>query len=221
MHITARSLVLPTTALVGLLALTACGGSTATSGSTMPGMGSSTNSTVGSSPAATGTPATGEHNDADVTFVTGMLPHHGQAVQMADLAATRASSAKVKALAVKIKAAQAPEIAQMRGWLAGWGIPVPSETGMGSMDHSSGSMAGDDGMMSDQDMSSLGDASGAAFDTAFLTGMTAHHQGAVAMAKVELASGSNDEAKKLAQAIITSQSQEITQMAQLLAEPKG
>ena len=49
-----------------------------------------------------------EHNQADIAFAQGMIPHHQQAVEMADLAETRAG-AGVKALAAKIKQAQAPE----------------------------------------------------------------------------------------------------------------
>jgi uncharacterized protein (DUF305 family) len=42
--------------------------------------------------------------------------------------------------------------------------------------------------------------------------MITHHEGAVAMAKDELAQGANPEAKQLAQAIIDSQSTEIAEM---------
>ena len=50
-----------------------------------------------------------------------MIVHHQGAIEMADLAATRASSQQVKDLAAQIKAAQAPEIEQMTGWLQAWG----------------------------------------------------------------------------------------------------
>ena len=55
------------------------------------------------------------HNQADVEFVQGMIPHHEQAVTMSELAASRAASPGVKALATRIQAAQAPEITQI-GW---------------------------------------------------------------------------------------------------------
>ncbi len=203
-----RTFVLPTLALATILALAACGGSEPAS--SIPGMSSSSSGSA----AATGTPAAGEHNKADVAFATGMIPHHRQAVEMADLAATRAGSAGVKDLAARIKAAQGPEIATMSGWLTGWGAAVPSNSGMAGMDDmGSGS---DMGMMSEDDMRMLDQASGTAFDKAFLTGMTTHHQGAVAMAKTELSDGSNAQAKALAQDIITSQSKEIAEMKQLL-----
>ena len=64
------------------------------------------------------------HNAADVTFATDMIPHHSQAVEMADMALSTATNADVKTLATKIKAAQEPEISTMSGWLKAWKDPV-------------------------------------------------------------------------------------------------
>jgi len=128
---------------------------------------------------------------------------------MAEMAATNATNTEVKTLAASIKAAQAPEITQMSGWLTGWAQPVPDTT-MGN-----GGMAMGDGMMTDAEMTKLSHATGPAFDRMWLQMMIKHHQGAVAMATTELASGSNGDAKKLAQAIITSQKAEITTMQKL------
>ena len=87
------------------------------------------------------------HNDQDVTFAREMVPHHQQAVELADLAATRASDPKVKALAARIKGAQDPEIRTMQGWLSDWDAAASD---MGGMDHGGGGMAdGGKGMMSD------------------------------------------------------------------------
>ena len=83
------------------------------------------------------------HNDADVAFAQQMIPHHQQAVEMAQLAETRAESAEVKNVAAEIKAAQDPEIETMTGWLESWGEDVPDED-MSGMDHgSSGKHSGD------------------------------------------------------------------------------
>ena len=51
--------------------------------STMPGMdhGFSGSPSAASSPATTGTPAAGPHNDADVMFAQAMIPHHQQAAR--------------------------------------------------------------------------------------------------------------------------------------------
>lgn len=153
------------------------------------------------------TPAPGEHNDADVAFATGMIPHHAQAVAMAAMVPTRASSQEVKDLAKQIQAAQDPEIKQMTGWLQAWGKPIPAATGM---------QHGGDGMMSMDEMGQLETATGAEFDKMWLQMMIKHHQGAITMARTELTGGADADAKTLAQAIIDGQSDEIATMTALL-----
>ncbi|MFH8367413.1 DUF305 domain-containing protein [Streptomyces sp. NPDC018031] len=156
----------------------------------------------------------GAHNAADVAFAQGMIPHHRQAVEMADLAATRASSAQVKKLAAEIKQAQDPEIRTMSGWLKSWGEEVPAADS--GADHSA--HHGMPGMMTAADMEKLERASGAAFDTAFLELMVKHHQGAVEMAGTEKSKGAHQGAKALAGRIITTQNAEITRMDTLLGK---
>ncbi|WP_446218091.1 DUF305 domain-containing protein [Micromonospora sp. IBHARD004] len=201
-----RAAVAGATALAAL-ALVACGDadhSTSGSGHGMPGMG--------------GTPdpaASVSVGDADVMFARMMIPHHEQAVRMAELADSRATDPEVKKLAGQIKAAQAPEIATMTGWLAAWGVPAPSAsaghgTSMPGMDH------GMPGMISEADLAKLAAASGVDFDRQFLTMMIAHHEGAVTMAQEEIASGANPEAKALAQRIVTAQRGEIDTMNKIL-----
>ena len=144
-------------------------------------------------------------------FAQAMIPHHQQAVAMSDMILAKDGiDAKVTDLATQIKAAQAPEIAQMSGWLAGWGEnPSPS---MG-MDHDMGG-----GMMSQADMDALDQATGEDAARLFLTGMITHHKGAITMAQNEVANGQNPEAIALAQKIITDQQAEITTMNQLLEQ---
>ena len=77
-------------AVVAAFALAACGSNTDTAGG-----GSSSRSNF---------------TDADVTFAQSMIPHHEQAVVMAKMAKSHASSSDVKDLAAKIEAAQGPEI---------------------------------------------------------------------------------------------------------------
>lgn len=154
-----------------------------------------------------------DDNQADVDFATGMIPHHAQAVEMADLALDKATNAQVKQLATSIKQAQQPEIDKMTGWLEDWGEEVPATNG----EHGSGHTM-TDGMMSDDDMSMLENASGKMFDQHWTALMIEHHEGAITMAKEELSKGSNDDAKQLAQAIIDGQSKEIATMKAL--QPK-
>ena len=197
----ARTLAITMAALVLAAVLAACGST------------SSTNPSATSMPASSGAMAVG--NSDDIVFAQLMIPHHQQAVAMAELALTRATSADVKALATQIKGAQGPEITTMTGWLAAWGQPktMANSSSMGGMDM--GGMT-ESGMMSDQDMASLAAATGAAFDTMWLQMMIAHHQGAVGMADQIVANGSNVEVKALAQSIIDGQNVEITTMEKLL-----
>jgi uncharacterized protein (DUF305 family) len=207
---TLRKLALPLAALAASLALASCGTSASAVQNTN-GMGGSSTATA-TATAASGAPAAGDKNEADTLFATMMIPHHAQAIEMADLALSQATDPKVKALAPKIKGAQGPEITRMSGWLTGWGAPVPSTAGGSGMSSMSGMGEQTGGMMSAQEMSDLGAATGAAFDRMWLKMMITHHEGAVAMAKDELAQGANPEAKQLAQAIIDSQSTEIAEM---------
>lgn len=200
----ARLLTVSMLGLVTMLSVAGCGASAQTSGD-------STSSTTVSSVASA-------HNNQDIEFAQMMIPHHEQAVVMSEMVPSRTSNQEVIALAAAIKAAQAPEIAQMQSWLSAWGAPASMSTsaddghGHGG-GHGSG---GGDGMMSSEQMTSLEKLSGAAFDKEWLEMMVEHHEGAVEMSRQELASGENPQAKALAQAIITSQQAEIEKMQQLL-----
>lgn len=57
-------------------------------------------------------------------------------------------------------------------------------------------------------------------DRDFAAMMIPHHQGAVEMAQAELAHGKDERLRRLAQAIIVEQNQEIAVMRQVLAEGK-
>lgn len=168
-------------------------------------------------PSIDGASQAADHNDADVEFAKGMIPHHRQAVEMADLATTRASDPKVKDLAARIKKAQEPEIATMTGWLEDWGEKVPAE---GADDGEMDMEMGTSGMMSQEEMGELEKASGQGFDRLFLTMMIRHHESAIAMAETEVEKGRFPPAQGLAAKITSSQRAEIDEMKSLLATPK-
>ncbi|GAA2961378.1 MULTISPECIES: DUF305 domain-containing protein [Streptomycetaceae] len=197
-----RAAVAATAAAAGL-ALAACGSQGDTS-------------TATSSPATTAPTAARQsdrHNQADVTFAQGMIPHHLQALVMSDMVESHGATSEVEALAEKIKKAQKPEIDTMTGWLEAWGEEVP--TGMDGMGHGDDT-TGMPGMMGDQDMNRLGQANGSTFDDMFLTMMIEHHEGAIDMAKTEKREGAYGPATALADSIITSQTAEIAQMRMML-----
>lgn len=211
MNRTTRTFVMPAV-LAASLALAACGDDATMPGHDMHSTTSTVTTPSGSATTSDATPA-GVHNDADAAFATGMIPHHGQAITMADLALEAATTTKVKDLAAQIKAAQDPEIRTMSGWLKSWGVPVPPPQGMNhdQMNHEA------EGMMSMEKMDRLEQATGAEFDRMWLQMMIAHHQGAVTMARTVLSAGSNPQVKQLAQAIIDGQTKEIATMTSLLA----
>ncbi|MEV7007028.1 DUF305 domain-containing protein [Streptosporangium sp. NPDC051022] len=198
----ARRLTLAATAAAGALALlTACGGGGSASALTGATGAPTSGATVSEQPSAS-------FNGADIAFAQMMIPHHRQAVEMSDLAETRASDPRVKKLAEEIKAAQDPEIATMTAWLTAWGRPATPEGG-----HEGHEMPG---MMSGDEMAKLQAAKGAEFDRMFLKMMIAHHEGAIGMARTELEKGVNPEARQLAQNIESTQQAEIEQMRQML-----
>jgi uncharacterized protein (DUF305 family) len=206
--LTRRAALIAATATAAL-ALAACGGGDSS--------GHTGHASASSSASAPGADA---HNALDVAFAQGMIPHHQQALEMAKLAADRASSAQVEDLASRIEKAQDPEIQTMSGWLKSWGKDVPtsnSSTGsMPGMDHSAHS--GMPGMMDTKDMDKLEKASGKDFDTMFLTMMVEHHKGAVEMATTEKNKGKYAAATSMADDIITTQNAEITEMNKLLGK---
>ena len=196
-----KTLTISATALAAVIALAGCSTPGSSGGSSsMPGMD---HSTMDSSAA----PAAADHNGSDTMFVQGMIPHHAQAVEMSDIVLKKQGmDARITALATKIKAAQAPEIEKMTGWLKDWNEPTQAPGG-----HSM------TGMMSGEDLSQLDAAQGTEAAQLFLRQMIAHHEGAVEMANAEVRSGKNAEAMQLAKDIAASQTEEIEDMKELLA----
>lgn len=162
-----------------------------------------------------------DFNEADVAFAQGMIPHHRQAVEMADIALEPAVGASddVVDLAGRIQAAQEPEIETMTAWLAEWGEPLPMDSSGGSsMDDMDAmdDMEGMEGMMSAEEMDTLSASTGAQFDTMWLEMMIRHHEGAIAMAETVKVDGSNSDVASLADDITQAQESEITEMQELL-----
>ncbi|MBJ7340076.1 DUF305 domain-containing protein [Mycolicibacterium sp.] len=162
------------------------------------------------SSAAVASASPAPNNAADLTFVTGMIPHHEQAVQMSALVAQRSTNPSVTTLAADISAAQGPEIQTMKALLAQWGGDAHSS---GHQGHEGMEMQG---MVDDSTMAKLASLNGADFDQLWLQSMIGHHEGAIAMARTEIADGANADAKTLATQIVTAQQAEIGQMKQML-----
>lgn len=146
------------------------------------------------------------YNTIDTTFVRMMIVHHAQAVEMARLAPERAGGTGLRALAARIGAAQAPELAWLERWLADRRLPGTDP----GHDHSTMP-----GMQAPADLTALAASRGAAFDARFVTMMTAHHRGAIRMAGDVLAGGTDQTLREMANEMAVEQGSEIRRMEQL------
>lgn len=140
----------------------------------------------------------------DRHFIEQMIPHHNDAILMAEIALKQAEHEEIKRLAQNISRTQSEENAMMRGWYKSWydkDLPVDYSSigrGMG-------------GMMDDgTDIKRLENAK--PFDKEFIEQMIPHHQMAIMMATMLLEGTDREEMKTLALAIIDAQSREIDQM---------
>lgn len=236
-----RSLSLAALSLATALTLSACGtddGSTAgadtgsTDTSSSAAAAPVTSAPDGAKPSSDATANTSsdaaaeEHNIADVMFAQMMLPHHEQAVEMSELMLAKDGvTPEIADLASRIKAAQGPEIETMKSWLETWDSPMGGE-GMGSMGSDSGSMGnmgemggmGMGGMMSEDEMADLESADGPEAFRIFLESMTAHHEGAIDMARTEIDNGEYPDTLAMAETIVETQQAEIEEMKGLLAD---
>jgi uncharacterized protein (DUF305 family) len=203
-----KFLTLSTAAVAAAITLAGCGSG---SGGTATGTAPATSSATATSGSASASAAA--HNSADTMFAQMMIPHHAQAVEMSDVILKKKDvPARVTALAEKIKAAQAPEIETMTGWLRSWNEPTEAPGG-----HDMSRHAAMGGMMSAADVKTLDAAQGTEAAKLFLTQMIAHHQGAIMMANIEKDGGQNPGAVGLAKNISSAQQKEIQAMKNLLA----
>ncbi|MFI7316445.1 DUF305 domain-containing protein [Streptomyces venezuelae] len=145
-------------------------------------------------------------NSADFTYTQMMIVHHGQALEMTDLAPERAESKRVKRLASRIAAAQRPEIGAMKGWLKKHGGP---------REHAGHDHATMPGMADAAQLKQLRAAKGKAFDELFLKLMITHHSGAVTMAADVLSEGNNIQVEEMANDVVAQQSSEIGRMREM------
>jgi len=159
-------------------------------------------------PVITGQPA--GYNADDVAFATNMIPHHQQAVDLSAMVPDRSTNAGLVTLADQISAAQQPEINVMNVFLVQWN--ENPDTNSGHAGHGSTTQ----GMVDAATMTKLESLSSEEFDELWLASMISHHQGAIEMAKAEIANGDNVDAKTLANNIVTTQEAEIGQMKQML-----
>ncbi len=162
------------------------------------------------------------HTPADTHFMTGMIPHHAQAVLIAGWAPSHGASDAVQRLCERIVVAQRDEIASMQAWLRDRGEPVPAADAT----HMTMVMDGVEhamlmpGMLTDEELAQLDRARGTEFDRLFLTYMIRHHEGALTMVDQLMASpgaAQDDVVFKFVSDVFADQSTEIDRMQKMLA----
>lgn len=162
--------------------------------------------------------------DADVRFMSGMIHHHAQAIEIAQLAPQNGASPSIRTLAARIINAQRDEIATMQRWLGDRQQPVPELHEMNGTvmvhgaghDHAAMQMPG---MLSAEQVASLRAARAAAFDRLFLELMIRHHKGAVTMVHELFATdgaGQDEDVFRFASDVQVDQATEVARMERML-----
>ena len=154
------------------------------------------------------TAATG--NGADLAFASEMVPHHESAIDMAKVAERQGESQFVKDLAADIVAAQESEITTLTAAKRELEQAGVKQSDLGVPAHEMG-MEMDSAMLE----------GAKPFDKAFIDMMVPHHQGAIRMARAEIAKGGDEDLKRLAQEIVDGQAQEIEAMNAFRTETYG
>jgi uncharacterized protein (DUF305 family) len=143
---------------------------------------------------------------SDRMFIEQMIPHHQDAVEMGELALTKAEHPELRQLAENIIRDQSREIAMMRGWYREWyGTDVPVYPGAGGHGMMGGGMG--------RNMTDLGRLRNASsFDKEFIEQMIPHHTMAIMMGRMATQNAEHAEIRELGSSIVSSQSAEVTMM---------
>jgi uncharacterized protein (DUF305 family) len=188
-----------------------------------------------------GSRMTGSHpsNDSvDAGFARDMQIHHTQAVQMSYAVSIATQDREVRQIAYDIMTSQQAQIGRMSGWLDAWELPAYSSAplmawmsgsgGPGGHDMAGGS--GDDeafvatdgalmpGMATDTEMERLRESTGRDAEILYLQLMIDHHRGGVEMARYAANHAEDDEVRRVADRMATSQAVEIDAMNDMLVE---
>jgi uncharacterized protein (DUF305 family) len=123
------------------------------------------------------------YSDADVEFMTGMIPHHAQAVLIAGWAKSHGARDDIRILCDRMVIGQRDEIEFMRNWLRDRGEVVPARDAT----HHRMKMNGIEhdmlmpGMLTPEELVRLDKARNTDWDRLFLMAMIRHHEGALKM----------------------------------------
>lgn len=164
-------------------------------------------------PEVSAPPDGADWNTADAEYLTMMVAHHSQALDLAELAPDRASDPRVLRLAEAIDVGQGREIVMMATWLVQHGQAEPTPESVAHM-----TSMGMPGMLTGAQLDALAETDGQTFDRTFLEDMIQHHQGAVAMAEDVMVSGRDQRVNEIATDVVAGQGAEISRMRDLLEQ---
>lgn len=163
------------------------------------------------------------YSDGDVNFMSGMIPHHAQAVLIAGWAESHGARPELRVLCERMVVGQRDEITFMRNWLRDRGETVPDADAT----HHRMKMNGSEhdmlmpGMLSPEQLAELDKSRGSEWDRLFLTFMIGHHEGALTMVD-ELFNSfgalQDDDVYTLASDIHADQTIEIERMQKMLSK---
>lgn len=168
-------------------------------------------------------PSQQPYTRADVDFMSGMIGHHAQAIEMAGWAPSHGASASIRALAERIVVAQHDEIAFAQRWLRERGEHVPPADARGHVMPGMTHPMLMPGMLTPEQMAQLDAARGPEFDRLFLTFMIQHHQGALQMVEQLLAApgaAQDGPVFRFSADVFADQSTEIERMSRMLEDLK-
>ena len=154
----------------------------------------------------------GNHAAADVGFLTDMIAHHEQAVEMSQIALGRDLPPTVRSFAQEVVSDQRYEIGLMEATLRDWGKPsvAPDGKAMAWMNHEV-DVDKMPGLATDEQLDHLSDLNGDALASEWIRLMSAHHQGGVHMADSEVRLGKDPYVRDLAQRMSRVQRSEIAE----------
>ncbi|WP_019872924.1 DUF305 domain-containing protein [Sporichthya polymorpha] len=144
---------------------------------------------------------------ADVNFVVQLSQHHGQALRLAELAASRGRASTVKALAADIEASYAPQVDVLADWIRAWAAAGAELPG-----HEIGDGEAGFGMLPERAVVRLESLTGPAFDRQFRIQMARHHRGGLDLVGKQLKNGINPDARALAERLRTEQTEQLAQL---------
>ena len=160
----------------------------------------------------------GKVTAADIRFMSSMIGHHAQAIEMASMAPSHGASSTIQTLCGRIINAQKDEIRLMQQWLKDHNQPVPDPAAELAHMEAMPDMAMP-GMLSPEQMDQLKNSKGDEFDVLFLKFMIQHHTGATSMVKDLFnteGAAQDDTVFKLASDINVDQTTEIARMQKML-----